>query len=714
MNRRSRRTSTTTPKSHRPGQTAAGTVGESPDAKAAGAVHYRQWLLALALLAAVLVAYGPALHGGFLWDDDAHVTRPGLRSWQGLRRIWFELDATQQYYPLLHTAFWIQWQLWGASTLGYHVVNVVLHVAAALLFASLLRRLAVPGAWLAAAIFALHPVHVESVAWITELKNTLSAVFYLTSALIYLRFDEDRRGRWYAVALVLFCLGLLSKTVTATLPAALLVVFWWQRGRLSWRRDVLPLVPFFLLGALAGVLTAAVERKLIGAEGEAFAWTAVERCLIAGRVIWFYLGKLVWPRDLVFIYPRWNINSAIWWQYVFPAAALAQLALLWSLRRRARGPLAGILFFVGTLFPVLGFLNVFPFRYSFVADHFQYLASLGVIALAAAGVASGLGRCQPSLQRAGYAVCLVLLAVLGGLTRQESRAYTDFETLFRTTIARNPACWMAYNNLGIALAERGAMGEAGEQFSKCLEIKPDHAEAHGNLGFILLKAGRVDEAIAHAERALELNPNYAECHYNLGNALGQTGRADEAIAHYQKALEIRPEYVKAHINLGIALLGRGLQKEAEWHFRRALAIEPGHVRGSLNLGFVLDRQGQTHEALALWRDALRRQPEEVPSGVRNRCAWILATDADPTIRNAQEAIALAEQAVRDSGGKNPGCLDSLAAAYAAAGRFAEAVQVAQSALSQAAARGDTKLADALQKRIKLYQAGSPYRDSRGK
>lgn len=674
--------------------------------------RHRHWLLAVTLLVAVLLAYGPALHGGLLWDDDAHVTRPELRSWQGLWRIWFELDATQQYYPLLHTAFWIQWQLWGDNTLGYHLVNVVLHVAAAVLFAAVLRRLAIPGAWLAAAIFALHPVHVESVAWITELKNTLSAAFYLASALVYLRFDEHRRGRWYAVALLLFCLGLLSKTVTATLPAALLVVFWWQRGRLSWRRDVLPLVPFFILGALAGVLTAAVERKLIGAEGEAFLLTAVQRCLIAGRVVWFYLGKLVWPRNLMFIYPRWRIDSAFWWQYLFPVAALALLAGLWSLRRRTRGPLAGMLFFVGTLFPVLGFLNVYPFRYSFVADHFQYLASLGVISLAAAGIASWLGRCPPSLQRAGYAACVLLLVVLGGLSRQQSRMYADFETLFRTTIARNPACWMAYNNLGIRLAEQGNVSEAGEQFTKCLEIKPDHAEAHSNLSLILLGAGRVDEAIAHAERALELNPDYAECHFNLGNALGRKGRGDEAIGHYRRALELRPDYVKAHINLGIALLGRQELKEAEQHFRRALEIEPDHFNASLNLAFALDRQGKTREALALWRDALRRQPEAVPLGVRNRCAWILATDADPTIRNAQEAVALAERLVRDSGGKDPDDLDTLAAAYAAAGRFPEAVQVAQSALAQASSRGLASHAEALKKRIELYKAGAPYRETR--
>ena len=537
MKRRNRRTSATAPTSTRPDQRGwrGGTrhLGRRPCAPTVPWARFREWLLVAGLLAVTLVAYGPALRGEFLWDDDAHVTRPELRSWQGLGRIWFELDATQQYYPLLHTVFWVQWHLWGDSTLGYHVVNVVLHVAAAVLGALVLRRLEVPGAYLAAAIFALHPVHVESVAWLSELKNTLSAVFYLSAALLYLRFDESRHNRWYGAAFALFLLGLLSKTVTATLPAALLVIFWWQRGRLSWRRDGLPLVPWFVVGALAGVFTAAVERKLIGAEGESFDLTAIERCLIAGRAMWFYLGKLVWPADLMFMYPRWNIDATAWWQYLFPAAALALFGGLWWLRRRTRSPLAGMLFFVGTLFPALGFLNVYPFRYSFVADHFQYLASWGVISLAAAGLALWLGRRHQWQHPVGYAVCFVLLTALAGLTRQQSRMYAGFETLFRTTIARNPTCWMAYNNLGIALAERGQVDEASEHFRRSLEIKPDYAEAHNNLSVALQQQGKLDDAIAHAQTALRFNPNYAECHFHLGNTLSQKGQVDEAIGHFR-------------------------------------------------------------------------------------------------------------------------------------------------------------------------------------
>ena len=345
-----------------------------------------------ALAAAVLIAYWPALAGGLLWDDQGHVTRPELQSLAGLGRIWGEFGATQQYYPVLHSAFWIEHRLWGDTTLGYHVLNVLLHATAACQFLVLLRRLAVPGAALAAVLFALHPVCVESVAWISEQKNTLSLVFYLAAALVYLRFDTDRRPRDYLLAGGLFVLGLLTKTVTATLPAALLVVFWWRRGRLEWQRDVLPLLPWFALGAGSGLVTAYFERVLIGAQGANFNLSLVQRGLLAGRVFWFYLGKLAWPAELIFIYPRWTVDATAPGQWLGLIAALGLLGGLAWWSRRSRGPLAAAFLFAGALFPVLGFFNVYPFVFSYVADHFQYLASLPVFALIAAGIHAILPR----------------------------------------------------------------------------------------------------------------------------------------------------------------------------------------------------------------------------------------------------------------------------------------------------------------------------------
>ena len=433
--------------------------------------------VAVAITAVAIIAYWPALGGGWVWDDGAHVTAPALQSWSGLWRIWTEPGATQQYYPLLHSAFWLEQRLWGEAVLGYHLVNLVQHLFAAGLLALVLRRLAVPGARLAAAIFVLHPVHVESVAWISEQKNTLSLVFYLGAALAYLRFDTGRLRRDYWLAFACFAAALLTKSVTATLPAALLVVLWWRRGRLSWRHDVAPLVPWLLVGATAGLFTAVVERHLIGADGAAFDLSWLQRGLLAGRVIWFYLGNLVWPAELSFIYPRWTIDPGDGWQWVPMAGAITLTVGMWRKRHFSRAPLAAWLLFAGSLFPVLGFIDVYPFRYSFVADHFQYLPNLAVIALLATALTAGARRLPP-LTRGVLGVGL--LGVLAVLTARQSPMYRDSDALYRTTLQRNPECWMAHNNLALILSARGqgreallhfrqavSRGETGSSFPIC-------------------------------------------------------------------------------------------------------------------------------------------------------------------------------------------------------------------------------------------------------
>ena len=323
-------------------QPAAGTgrsAGSEPQdsvAAAARSLGQWDWLFFAALLASVVLAYQPAWQGGLVWDDNFHVTPPQLQSADGLRRIWFEVGATAQYYPLLHSAFWIEHKLWGDATLGYHLTNLLQHALAAILVALILRRLAVPGAYLAAALFALHPVHVESVAWIAEQKNTLSGLFYLGAMLTYLHFDQTRKWPYYTAALVLFILGVMCKTVIATLPGALLVIFWWQRGRLSWKNDVLPLAPFIVLGAGGGLITALWELQINKCFGPDFSLTFIERCLIAGRTVWFSLWKLIWPTNLTFMYPRWQIDAMAWWQYAFPLGAVALLGVLWAMRGKAR------------------------------------------------------------------------------------------------------------------------------------------------------------------------------------------------------------------------------------------------------------------------------------------------------------------------------------------------------------------------------------------
>jgi tetratricopeptide (TPR) repeat protein len=568
----------------------------------------REWppiVLLPLLLAVLLAAYYPAWHGGPVWDDDAHLTREALRSADGLYRIWFEPGATQQYYPIVHSAFWILHKIFGDATLGYHLVSICLHALSACLFAVVLRRLAVPGATLAAVIFALHPVHVESVAWITELKNTLSGAFYLVAALAYLRFDRERERTFYGAALVLFVLALLTKSVTASLPAAILVVLWWQRGRIEWTRDVRPLVPFFALGATAGLITAWIERTIVGAHGADYQFTLLERALIAGRAIWFYLAKLVWPADLVFVYPKWRIDQSDPVQYLYPLGALALAAALWALRSRTRAPLAALLFFAGTLFPALGFLNVYPFRYSFVADHFQYLASLGIIALAAAGAARLLDR--PRVAWASTALLVAISVPLAVLTWRQSHDYADAETLYRATIRRNPAATMAYINLGILLIERPQprADEARTHLETAVRLEPANAAAHVNLGAALQKLARFDEAASAYREALRLRPDDAGAHNNLGATLEQLGRVDQAVAEYRESLRLAPDSSATHTNLGRALLAMGDTDAAVGELRASLRLDPESATSHYLLGTALAEQGRLDDAVAAFQVALR-------------------------------------------------------------------------------------------------------------
>jgi len=587
----------------------ARTPPKSPPPSSTAAVSWIAPLVLLAFLGVALAAYWPALQGGFLWDDSGHVTRADLRPLGGLFRIWFEIGATQQYYPLLHSAFWLEHRLWGDVTLGYHLVNLLQHTTAAWLFGLVLRRLAVPGAWLAAGLFLLHPVCVESVAWISEQKNTLSLVLYLCAALAYLDFDRNRSPRAYLLALVLFVGALLTKTVTASLPAALLVVFWWQRGRLDWRRDVGPLLPWFALGAAGGLFTAHFERVLIGAQGADFNLSAMDRLVLAGRAFWFYLGKLAWPADLIFVYPRWSVDALVWWQWLFPVAGLALLVALVWWSRRARGPLAAALLFGGSLFPVLGFVNVYPFIFSYVADHFQYLASLAVFAAAGAGLSQ--------LPRQGGIITGALLAILlGALTWQQAAIYRNSVALYEATLRSNPDAWLAHHNLAMILDDDGRHDEALPHIERTLALRPDYTEALNNLGNCLTHLERPGEAVAPLERAIKLRPAYAEAQNSLGATFMALGRKEEGRAQFETAVRLQPDYATAHRNLALALANAGRVPEALGHFERVTALMPDDPEARVQLGVALAMLGRYADALPHFEAATKLDPESADAQLR--------------------------------------------------------------------------------------------------
>jgi Flp pilus assembly protein TadD len=533
--------------------------------------------LAALLVAIVAASYLPIARAGYVWDDDAHVTdSPALRDAHGLLAIWTTLDATPQYYPLTHTSFWIEHAFWGLRPFGYHLDNVLLHAASAVVLWRLLVLLELPGAFLAAAVFAVHPVHVESVAWITERKNALSGLFYLGSARVFLGWalgvESGRSRPW--IAAVLYAGALLSKTVTSTLPLALAIVLWWKRGRVS-RGEAAWLLPMLAAGAVFGSITRHLETALIQSSASESALTAWDRIALAGRVPWFYLGKLVWPQTLIFVYPRFAVDASSASSWIGAVLGVALFGTLWTQRERiGRGPAAAAAFFVVTLAPALGFFDVYPMRYAWVADHFQYLASLGPIVLVCGGT-----RRTRTTQIAGALV----VALLAGRTFARTFAYADEETLWRDTIAQNPGAWLAHNDLGILLARRGATVEAEREFRAVLALKSDHAGAAANLGYALELEGRDVEAAEALGRAVGGNPRDVNARAHLVRCLLRLDRPEDALPHAVEAARLAPADPDILCDAGALLCRAGRFDEGIPLLERALALRPGFPRAQRNL-----------------------------------------------------------------------------------------------------------------------------------
>jgi tetratricopeptide (TPR) repeat protein len=576
---------------------------------------YRGLFLGFLLVAAILAAYQPVWHAGFIWDDDFHLTKnPCVIEPQGFKAIWTTSAAV--YYPLVLTSFWIQHALWGLNPLPYHLVNVALHATNALLLWRVLRALSVPGAWLGAAFWGLHPVQVESVAWITELKNTQSCFFYLCSILCFLDWRDaiaasDRRRHWiYCLALACAGLAILSKASTVVLPLVLGLCWWWHDAGWNWR-NVQKLLPFLAISAVAAAWTVWEQRYHSGALGPDWNQNPSQRVIIAGKAIWFYLGKLAWPHPLAFIYPHWTNEQISGLGAFLPTLLTAALlaGLYWGHNSWARPAFFALAYFVVALAPVLGFFNVYYFRYAYVADHFQYLASVGPLALAASGITLISGHFKRhSLLLTGL-LSAALLGTLGALTRNQTYAYRDPQTLWETTLQSNPKAFMAHHNLGLLLLESNHLQEAADHFRAALEINPDFSDAHNSLGLLLTQEGRLAEARVHLVRALELHPGFADAYNNLGNALAKEGNQKEAIAYFQKAIALSPRFALAYYNLANSLLEQGEVEQAISQFQASLRIQPEQPEACYNLGIAFVRSERWQEATAQFEKALVLRPD---------------------------------------------------------------------------------------------------------
>jgi tetratricopeptide (TPR) repeat protein len=724
------------------------------------------------LLLAVGVVFGQTVRSGFVNFDDGLYVYGNAHVLHGLSPreiVWAFTRLHAGYWiPLTWISFMLDSQLYGPGPGGYHFSNVLLHAATTILLFLVLRQMtgrSWPSA-LVAALFAVHPLHVESVAWVTERKDLLSGLFFLLALWAYLGYVRRPavRGQ-YAAVVIFFLLSLLAKPMLVTLPLVLLLLDYWPLGRMtdSACRPIAPhcngeavvgeanslpapvrrfpffwplvieKLPLFLVAAVFCLLTAGTEGKAAGArESFHFSWQ-VGNALVSYVA---YLGQLFYPLGLAVFYPHPGGDLPVW-KVAGAAVALACIsAAALSSWRRCPYLLMGWLWYLVTLLPVIGLMQVGGHA---MADRFTYVTQIGLYIALVWGMADVL-CCRPYRGWLGGSASALVLAVLMGCAWRQASFWSDTETLFVHTAACTPRNFVAYHGLGrlwaergkfdvamsyyrksleskpdnaaaydgmgLALVARGQPGEAIAWYRKALEIEPDDPTLHDDLGSALAACGRFEEAVEQHRKALWLDPQDPTAHYNLANALAALGKLDEAIERYQTALQSQPDNVQAYNNLGIALASRGRLDEAVVQFEQGLKIKPQDVGLHSNLANALSALGRHAEALLHYQTALKIQPNQVDT--QKNLAWLRATCPEASLRNGAEALELAQRANRLCGGKRPDVLDCLAAAYAAVGWFPEALVTSRQALELARQQHAHALAAALQARIALYEAGKPF------
>ena len=700
-------------------------------------------LMAL-MIVGTLIIYAPALTAGFIWDDDIHFTaNEAVRRWRGIVDIWTSRAAV--YYPLVLTTGWTLHKVVGFHPGVFHAVTLGLHIANALLLVVLLKRFRIPGAWVAGFLFAWHPMQVESVAWITELKNTQSAFFLFLSLLALHRSGfftraepDDKTGRrWHAAAVALFALALLSKPSVVMIPVALLAVVWWKRGIRRWM-DVDALFPFFMLALLASGWTVWEQRYSSGAVGFEWSQGFVERLALSGQIFWFYLRHVIFPYPVMFLYPQWPIETGRLIAWLPLAAALGAGGIaLWKARSWARYPGLVLFWFAVLLFPVMGFFNVYFMRYAWVADHFVYLPIISICAGAGAAWAWLAGR-----QRgAALALAALVLGWCGWSSHQHARTFRDPETLWTAAIEANPNAWMALNNLGLMYAGRGQFTEAERQYEAALASNPRHYEAMHNLGLLRLAETNATAALTYFDQAIALRPDLFIASLNRGKALEQLGKYDEAFVSYERSVELHPPLEAGYVSIALLAEKIGDAKRAVDAYERLLFRKnaaPEQIGGFLfERAYHVHQQGDTETALALVQ-AARQRASNLPDihllegmmreergeldlaeksyrialslradwgAVLVRLSRILAAHPDPAQRRPSEALIMTEGMVKSGGHEVAEIIEAHAMALAAAGRYGDAIRTQHRAIQLAAT---PEAADIMNQRLHLYERGETY------
>jgi protein O-mannosyl-transferase len=669
------------------------------------------------IAASVFLAYLPAINGDFVWDDDKLVTENVLvKAPDGLSRIWCTNQGAD-FWPVTNSAFWLEWRLWKMNPAGYHATNLILHIAEALLVWLILRRLSIPGAYLAALIFALHPVNVESVAWIAQLKNLMAMLLFLLSILWYLkgirvvtgiRPDGARHATtsdllhpscfishpscFYWLSLAAFILAMLGKGSVVVMPVLLLGIIWWLRP-VRWQ-DFAWISPFFIFAVILTKVN--LWFQVHGTDTVVRTASFLDRFLSAVCAIWFYLYKAIFPLNLAPVYPQWHIEpgNLLWWLPLLFAFGVT--AVLWLYRNGWSRPfLFAWGFFCIALVPVMGFADVGFMKFTLVADRYQHIAVIGVIALAASGFAIwrrvGGVKC--------WAVAALAVVILGFMTWEQCGIYCNSIILNQTTLEKNPDFWLGHYNLGVALYDAGRMADAARQYELVIRDQPDYSDALCNLAHILIRNGRYQEAIDHLKVALRIHPDDPAIQNNMGWALLESGHPQESIRFSKEAVRLIPDVYKPRCHLADALFDTGQFAEAVEQYEQAIRLEPDHPESEYNLGVALNKIGRPQEAVDHFEKAIKLRPNYAE--VHNHWAATLFKMGRP-----QEAIDHYNQALS----LKPDLLEAqfnLAVAYANMRQSSQAIAAAQRALDLARSQGHTAFAKQIENWLNTYRANLP-------
>jgi tetratricopeptide (TPR) repeat protein len=760
-------------------------IGQQPPPKNSPRAYdlgerWRTMEICLALAAMTFAVFGQTLRHGFLhFDDNAyvfdnvHVT--GGLSLRVVAWVFSHADCFL-YHPLTMLSLMCDYQFHGLHAGWYHLTNVLLHTASVILLFLILRQMtgAMWRSAFVAAVFAIHPLRVESVAWVAERKDVLSGLFFMLTIGAYVRYARRPPSlARYLVVVAAFVSALLSKPTVVTLPFVLLLLDYWPLNRFGPGRKlsglILEKIPLLALAAATCVINVLTAEEGVAAHAKTSILSRLGNAVVSYAV---YLRGMVWPAGLAAFYPQPAQGHPFWTiAFSFLLLALITGAVL-AFQRKRRWLLTGWLWYLGMLAPMIGLVQAGTFAH---ADRMTYLPQIGIY-MALAWLAAEWGAKWPAARMALAGLMTGVLVALMVCAGRQTEYWQNGETLWTHALACTTDNDVAHFNLGNAYQQKGETDQAMAQYQNALQINPGYAEAQYNIGDLLLRKGRLDEAMVHFQKAVQIEPDYAQAHYTLGIALWQTGRTDEAIASYQRAVQLRPDYADAHYNLGTSFLQQGKMDEAILHFQKALEIKPDNAQADNNLGAALQERGRLDEAIASYRKAAQLRPDYADAqfnlgrallqkgrvdeaishlqevvqmrpddaeahgkfgnalcqkgriaegmsqlqqalqinpadvSVQNNLAWLLATCSNESLRDGNKAVELARQANEMSGGKSPAILGTLAAAFAEAGQFGDAVGSARKAMALAQAAGKPEMVRRLNSQLQFYEAGRPFHE----